>query len=168
MILMKDKTIVVLVIVVVIVGGAFWLYSQNMLGPIANMVNPVSVNSNNTTPPVAGAIVGSKSSSSFGEYLTDTKGITLYVFADDTSLKSNCNGDCLKKWPPYMYDNRNLASSTDALSKRMNAIKRDDGTLQYAYGTKPVYYYIGDKNPGEINGVSVGDTGSKWSVISTK
>lgn len=113
---------------------------------------------------VAGPVVGSVKSETLGEYLTDTKGMTLYVFADDEKLKSVCMDACLEKWPPLMYDNKDVASLSDTLSKRMNVIKQtDDRWATYAYGEKPLYYYVGDKYPGEVNGNGL-DNG-KWSIV---
>ena len=111
----------------------------------------------------AGPVVGSVKSETLGEYLTDTKGMTLYVFSDDKKLQSVCKDACLQKWPPFAYDSKDPASFTDTLSKRMNVIERSDGAIQYAYGEKPVYYYVGDKAPGEVNGNGLND--GKWSIV---
>ena len=157
---MKDKTIVILLVVVVFFAGV-WFYF-NKKSPVVSVGK--NIVSTGTTSSKAGDIVGSKKSASLGEYLTDSKGMTLYTFSDDTRLTSNCTGDCLKKWPSYAYDNKNVASSTDALSKRMNVIKRSDGTYQYAYSVQPVYYYSGDKTPGDTNGLG----GDKWNLILVK
>lgn len=36
-----------------------------------------------------------------GEYLADSRGLTLYTFAKDTSEMSLCEGSCPMLWPPY-------------------------------------------------------------------
>jgi predicted lipoprotein with Yx(FWY)xxD motif len=36
-----------------------------------------------------------------GSYLTDAKGMALYVFKKDTPGKSVCAGECVAKWPLY-------------------------------------------------------------------
>src|SRR5258706_8403802 len=41
-------------------------------------------------------------SASKGEYFADTKGLTLYIFDNDTKGVSNCTGTCLALWPPYL------------------------------------------------------------------
>jgi predicted lipoprotein with Yx(FWY)xxD motif len=33
-------------------------------------------------------------------YLTGAKGMALYTFKKDTSVKSACAGDCVTNWPP--------------------------------------------------------------------
>ena len=37
-----------------------------------------------------------------GKVLTDSKGMTLYVFDKDADGKSVCNGPCATNWPPLM------------------------------------------------------------------
>ena len=37
-----------------------------------------------------------------GKILVDGKGMTLYIFTNDQPDKSNCTGDCLVKWPPFL------------------------------------------------------------------
>ncbi len=162
---MKEKIISVIIVVLLFIAGLTLYLKKTPLyvsSPLSTIKEVVTNKDNAGT--VSGSIVGSKKSASTGEYLTDSKGLTLYVFADDGKLQSNCLGYCLKKWPAFAYDNKNLASSTDALSKRMNLIKRSDGTYQYAYGTQPVYYYSGDKVAGDTNGLG----GEKWTLVLIK
>src|SRR3989344_5772002 len=145
----KNLVIVLVIILIVIVG--LTLLSEEKTGTQVGSEN--SVADINLT---AGPIVGSVKSESLGEYLTDAEGKTLYVFADDKSLKSSCVDACLQKWPPFSAA-KDPATFTDMLSKRMNVIERSDGAIQYAYGEKPVYYYVGDKAPGEVNGNGLND-----------
>ena len=169
---MKEKLIIVLAIIIVL-GGIFF-YANKKPAQTVKSPTPVATPTPNPANPTvkptvtvsAGSVVGSVKSAKLGEYLTDTKGMTLYVFGDDKKLTSSCTGECLKMWPAFVYDQKNIASSTDLLSKRMNVIKRADGTYQYAYGEKPVYYYVGDTVSGDTkgNGLSNG----KWSVVIIK
>ena len=172
---MNEKTISIVVVVLVVIGGlAFYLSNTpsesniSDAGGVKDTTIPTKPKEagHTSSPVVTGLIVGSVKSTKLGEYLTDNKGVTLYVSGDDKKLQSSCTGECLKNWPPFVFDNKNIASSTDLLSKRMNVIKRSDGTFQYAYGEKPVYYYVGDKNPGDTNGN--GMNGGKWSVVVIK
>ncbi|WP_438810678.1 hypothetical protein, partial [Proteus mirabilis] len=36
-----------------------------------------------------------------GKVLATEKGMTLYTFDKDAKGKSNCDADCLKKWPAF-------------------------------------------------------------------
>ena len=160
----KNKNIIsAFVIVLVFIGGAV-LYVNRAPKVVENTGSVPAVDETASLNFVAGPVVGSVKSETLGEYLTDTKGKTLYVFADDKKLKSACVDECLKKWPPFAYDGKDLPSFTDTLSKRMNIMKEtDDRWATYAYGEKPLYYYIGDKKPGEVNGNGL--NGGKWSIV---
>ena len=78
--------------------------------------------------------------------LVDHKGMTLYTFAKDAGGKSMCNDKCAANWPPL---------AADAMAKNMGewtAIKRDDGTMPWAYDGKPLYTFIMDKKAGDMTG----------------
>ena len=91
-------------------------------------------------------------SKTLGNYLADQKGMTLYVFDRDKEVgKSVCNGGCAKLWPPFAPE-AGQAKTTEPLS----IITRDDGTKQYAYKGKPLYYYDKDSKPGDTRGDAVG------------
>ncbi|MBX2878827.1 MAG: hypothetical protein KTR32_02785 [Granulosicoccus sp.] len=73
---------------------------------------------------------------------------TLYTFANDADQKSNCNGACAEVWPPV---GATEASSTG----EFNTLSRDDGSLQWAFRGRPLYYYQGDAVEGEVNGEGI-------------
>lgn len=152
-----NRTLASVLIAILVIVGGLELYNLNK--------NKTYVAESNTTPKldfVASSVVGFVKTSPSGGYLTDTKGMTLYTFADDGKLISNCKGDCLKMWPAYMYDTKNvLPSNDDSLSKKMNLFKTDTGK-QFAFGSKPVYYYIGDKIPGDTKGNGLD---GKWNMV---
>ena len=78
-------------------------------------------------------------------------GMTLYTFDRDTmgAGKSVCNGQCATAWPPLM------ASASDASSGDWAVVVRDDGSRQWAYRGKPVYYWARDSKPGDRTGDGV-------------
>jgi predicted lipoprotein with Yx(FWY)xxD motif len=87
--------------------------------------------------------------------LTGPTGLTLYTFDPDADGKSTCNGPCAVKWPP-------LVPAADA--KPVGAftiIIRDDGTKQWAYKGKPLYYFQNDKDVMDETGDGVA---GKWHV----
>jgi predicted lipoprotein with Yx(FWY)xxD motif len=78
-------------------------------------------------------------------------GMTLYTFDKDApgSGKSVCNGACATNWPP-------LRAGADArASGDYSVITRDDGSRQWAYRGKPLYYWVKDTRPGERTGDGV-------------
>jgi predicted lipoprotein with Yx(FWY)xxD motif len=78
-------------------------------------------------------------------------GMTLYTFDRDTmgSGKSVCNGPCATSWPPLM------ASASDGASGEWTIVVRDDGSRQWAFRGKPVYYWARDAKPGDRTGEGV-------------
>jgi len=75
-------------------------------------------------------------------------GMTLYTFDRDAagSGKSVCNGPCAQNWPPLM------AQASDQSSGDWSVVTRDDGSRQWAYKGKPVYYWVKDTKPGDRTG----------------
>lgn len=94
----------------------------------------------------------------FGGVMTDTRGMTLYVFDKDTagSGKSVCNGPCAKNWPPLM------AAADAKPTGDWSIVTRDDGTRQWAYRGKPLYLWAKDARPGDKSGDGVNNA---WHVI---
>jgi len=81
-------------------------------------------------------------------WLTDSAGMTLYVFDNDATVpgKSACTGACLNMWTP-------LWAETGAKSVGDFAfITRDDGKQQWTYKGKPLYRWYNDKKPGDTDG----------------
>ncbi|HEY7542169.1 MAG TPA: hypothetical protein VIF11_18655 [Methylomirabilota bacterium] len=88
-----------------------------------------------------------------GEVLTGPNGMTLYTFANDKEPgKSMCNATCAKNWPPFHPE-----AAAAAPKPPLSIISRDDGTKQYAYKGKPLYYWKDDKKPGDATGHKVRD-----------
>lgn len=91
-----------------------------------------------------------------GGVMVDHAGMTLYTFDKDSGGKSMCNDECAKNWPPLM------AKPGDKADDGWTQIKRDDGSMQWAYKGKPVYTFIKDKKAGDMTGDGMKDV---WHVI---
>jgi predicted lipoprotein with Yx(FWY)xxD motif len=74
--------------------------------------------------------------------------MSLYTFDRDAagSGKSVCNGPCATNWPPLMAD------ASAAPSGDWSVVTRDDGSKQWAYKGKPVYYWAKDTKAGDRTG----------------
>ena len=82
-----------------------------------------------------------------GGMLTDAKGMTLYTWDNDKEAnKSACNGNCLNNWPVLK------AEASDKDMGDWKVITRDDGSKQWAYKGKPLYYFVMDKAAGDKAG----------------
>jgi predicted lipoprotein with Yx(FWY)xxD motif len=88
--------------------------------------------------------------------MADHKGMTLYTFDKDTGGKSVCTGECAEHWPPFK------AEAGAKAEGKWTVVKRDDGTMQWAYDGKPLYYFMKDKKPGDKEGDKMKDV---WHVI---
>ena len=102
--------------------------------------------------------------SSYGTILFDGRGFVLYAFTHDPRQRSTCSGACAKAWPPYLARGRAVASA-GADTKLLGTIRRADGTRQITYAGRPLYYYIGDRKPGQILCQNVSEFGGRWLVV---
>ena len=83
--------------------------------------------------------------------LVGPNGMTLYTFDKDATGagKSVCNGPCATNWPP-------LRAEVDArASGDYSVVTRDDGSRQWAYKGKPLYFWVKDAKPGDRSGDGV-------------
>jgi predicted lipoprotein with Yx(FWY)xxD motif len=93
-----------------------------------------------------------------GTFLVDAKGMTLYLFDNDKEPgKSTCAGGCVRAWPPY-----GPQAGDPAPVAPLGVMKRDDGSEQYTYDGKPLYYFNKDKKPGDATGQGAGE---RWWVV---
>ncbi len=95
-----------------------------------------------------------------GNYLADGKGMTLYYFKKDQPDRNACVGPCLEKWLIYYSDQIKAPAGSDA--KDFGEFTRGDGKKQSTFKNWPLYYFAGDKAPGDTNGQGVKDV---WYVI---
>ncbi|WP_206485275.1 fasciclin domain-containing protein [Thalassotalea sp. G2M2-11] len=85
-------------------------------------------------------------------------GMTLYVFDNDLGTTgSTCNADCATNWPPVLVADDEV-DNIPGLATTM----RDDGTMQATYLGRPLYFYAGDSDVGDMNGQGV--NGLWWTV----
>lgn len=101
----------------------------------------------------------------YGPALTDQRGFALYSFTRDQGASSACYGDCATAWPPYVVATRSAASGSGARVDLLGFIPRRDGHLQVTYAGHPLYYYVGDRRPGQILCQGVREFGGVWDVV---
>lgn len=108
--------------------------------------------------------VGVHSASGYGQLLVDRKGRTLYLFTADRAGRSACYGACAVAWPPLIV--RSLPRGASGIrSDRLSVIQRTGGALQLAYYGHPLYYYVGDRQPGQINCQDAEEYGGHWWLV---
>jgi predicted lipoprotein with Yx(FWY)xxD motif len=91
-----------------------------------------------------------------GAILVDSKGMTLYTYKKDTPGVSNCSGGCAENWPPLLVTTGSPAAGAGVTGTLASFARTDNGT-QVTYNGMPLYYFIGDKAPGDVKGQGVGN-----------
>jgi predicted lipoprotein with Yx(FWY)xxD motif len=96
-----------------------------------------------------------------GSILVDGKGMTLYMFTNDTqgSNASACTGQCLAAWPPLM---GKPTAGKGADNSKLGSFALPDGSTQATYNGWPLYYWKGDVKAGDTSGQKVGGV---WFVL---
>ena len=100
-----------------------------------------------------------------GTILANSHGLTLYYYSADKphSGKSACTGVCATAWPPLAAPVKAPAGAR--LPGRLGVITRPNGVKQVTLNGYPLYFYAGDKAPGQATGNGVGGS---WHVIKIK
>lgn len=96
-----------------------------------------------------------------GQILTDSRGMTLYVYTPDDGNASTCYDQCAMDWPPLVLPS-NAPILAPGVKGALDVAKRKEGSRQVTYNGKPLYYYAKDKKPGDALGQKVDN---KWFVV---
>lgn len=111
--------------------------------------------------PAAGSDLGA-SRSSLGAIVVDGKGMTAYVFDEDTpgSGKSSCTGDCVEEWPAITSSSDQ--PKVDGVTGEVGTITGADGAKQVTLEGMPLYTFADDGDVGDTKGQ--GQDGVWWVV----
>lgn len=103
-------------------------------------------------------------SSRWGRVLFDSRGRALYAFTADRGGRSSCFGACLAAWPAYVV--RGGVRAGAGTNRRLLAtVARRNGSRQVTYNGRPLYYYVGDRRPGQILCQDVFEFGGLWLIM---
>jgi predicted lipoprotein with Yx(FWY)xxD motif len=103
-------------------------------------------------------------STSYGRIVVDGGGYALYAFTKDGRGASRCYGACAQAWPPFIVPRRPRAAH-GTRAALIGTTRRSDGRLQATYRGRPLYYYVGDRRPGQVLCQNVVEFGGRWLVI---
>jgi len=81
----------------------------------------------------------------------DREGFTLYTFDKDPIDDSVCAGDCINIWPPL------LADAGAKAMPPLSIVLASNGNMQWAFKSKPLYFFKNDAAAGDINGDEIKD-----------
>ena len=102
--------------------------------------------------------------SSYGKVLHDGRGFVVYAFTRDRP-RSACYGACAKAWPPYFAPKGTLRVGAGLKRSLLGTAKRKNGRRQVTYAGRPLYYYVGDRRPGQILCQDVVEYGGRWLIV---
>ncbi len=88
--------------------------------------------------------------------------MTLYAFTKDGPDKSNCTGKCLQAWPPLLSLGSPQAGN-GVTASMLGTATLADGSKIVTYNHMPLYYWQGDKKPGDTSGQGVNNV---WFTVS--
>jgi predicted lipoprotein with Yx(FWY)xxD motif len=131
--------------------------------PMATTAATATVGSGSVTGTPSGMSVNVAKTSTQINILVDSNGMTLYWFDKDTPNTSNCSTQCLAIWPPFLSTGSvSVATGSGLNASDFGTAQTADGKTMVTYRGYPLYYYSGDKNPGDINGYGVAGL---WTVV---
>jgi len=104
-------------------------------------------------------------SSKVGKILVDGGGRTLYLFEADSGTTSNCYDSCAQVWPVLTTSGQPVAGP-GVNASLLGTTQRKDGSVEVVYNGHPLYYFSGDKQPGDITGQDLNSFGALWYVLS--
>ena len=103
-------------------------------------------------------------SSQYGRMVFDGRGFALYAFTRDGRGPSRCYGACARAWPPYIVKSA-LRAGPGTKRSLLGTVRRRDGRRQLTYAGRPLYYYVGEKRPGQVLCQNVSEYGGLWLIV---
>jgi predicted lipoprotein with Yx(FWY)xxD motif len=107
------------------------------------------------SPTAAAAVDLKTATSSAGNIVVDSKGMSVYFFTKDVkdSGTSACTAACLTAWPPLT--TTSATPKVEGVTGKVGTITTPEGAKQVTLNGLPLYYYAQDKKPGDILGQGV-------------
>jgi predicted lipoprotein with Yx(FWY)xxD motif len=139
------------------VGGVWFVIAPGETTPVPGASPEASPAA---SPMAATTTVLVSETPELGQFLTDSNGMTLYLYTKDTAGVSNCNDDCATNWPPFVAEEPLTLPA--GVGGELTLIDRADGSKQVAYNGVALYYFAADTAAGDTNGQ---DKGEVWYVV---
>jgi predicted lipoprotein with Yx(FWY)xxD motif len=99
-------------------------------------------------------------STSLGRVVVDDQGMTVYMLTADHGGTSTCSASCLTYWPPV------TASKGSGVTATVGSTATTTGGTTATVGGWPVYTFIQDQKPGDVNGEGTTTFGGTWYAVS--
>lgn len=94
-----------------------------------------------------------------------TRQWTLYMYPPDRARRVTCTSadDCVTAWPPLFLGAGHRVIAGPGVDQKLIGSVRGDGGQVVTYNHWPLYYYVGDRSAGALNGQG---QGFNWYVMS--
>lgn len=100
---------------------------------------------------------------SWGPVLALSSGWTIYRLTLEPMDKSTCSGRCAQYWPPVVLAPGQSSPLGHGVG-HLGTISRPGGARQVTYEGIPLYRFVGDSKPGQVNGNVKDAFGQGWVV----
>jgi predicted lipoprotein with Yx(FWY)xxD motif len=141
------RKLLVPIVMLLLVGSAACTSSAKPAAPAAGPAAGAQATSSPGQPRTTTIALAN---TDIGPVLADDEGRTLYAFTKDSNGDSACADSCIAVWPALTASQAVAGTGVDKALIRKTA--RTEGTNQVTYGEWPLYYYVGDAVPGDVNG----------------
>ncbi len=157
---------ILIIVFSVIIAGAVACASAPVSAPPTQQQSPAAPPAAAPAPVTTSSAgtytIGIANKAGIGDYLVDSKGMTVYYFLRDTNAKSNATAAIVKIWPVFYA--ANVIPQPPLLAGDFRTITRDDGTMQTTYLGWPLYYYAQDQVAGDTMGQQFNNL---WFVVTS-
>ena len=142
---------------IIVVAGFAAACNGAATAPPAPSVSAASPAASAGGPAAGGPVVMTATVGTQGTLVVaSSNGMTVYTFTKDVanSGTSACTGGCLTKWPALTVPAGSTPAGASDVTGKLGTITRaDDGSAQVTYNGLPLYFYSGDKAPGDSKGI---------------
>ncbi|MHB9019554.1 MAG: COG4315 family predicted lipoprotein [Minisyncoccota bacterium] len=142
----RNKNIVIGIVIILVIFGLYYLASYLFSGPADESLQKIKVSVS--------------SNDQFSSFLVGPLGMTLYFKEGDLNSSSCYKDQCAANWPT-LFASGEPTGGKGVRTSDLGVLSREDGNKQITYKGKPLYYWMGDKNPGDVTGDGIENI---WSV----
>ena len=148
-----------------VIAGAMACAAAPVSAPASQPQVPAAAPAVTPVPPAAapaapGYAINLSNKAGIGDYLVDSRGMTIYYFLRDNYFKSNATAAIVKIWPVFYTASIVVPASLKATD--FGFMTRDDGMMQTTFKGWPLYYYAQDQAAGDTIGQGLN---SLWFVV---
>ncbi len=118
-----------------------------------------------STPPSTGsAPLQTAVNPSLGPILVNPQGLTLYYNTNELAGHVVCLGKCLGAWAPLEIAGGTTVPAIPGVTANISSFTNPGGGNQVTYNSYPLYTFVKDTAPGDVNGEGIKAFGGVWLV----